>query len=104
MISSVPWRRVSLAQRVVEARLRQDDPDVRQCRLGEHACDVAVGELTLERLDVVPLDDTRRLIERNRRAEVPLTLDHCAVAEGRERLVDRAVVAPVEHQHLRVAR
>ena len=81
MISSVPVSRVSRAQRVVEARLGQDDADVRQRRLGEHAGDVAVGELALERLEVVELDDARRLVERHRRPDVALARDDATVLE-----------------------
>ena len=79
MISSVPVSRVASRSCVVEARLRQDDADVRQRRLGEHAGDVAVGELALERLGVVPLDDARRLFERHRRPDVALARDDAAV-------------------------
>ena len=63
------------AQRVVVAGLGQHDADVGQRRLGEHARDVAVGELALERLDVVELDDARRLRRRHRRADVALARD-----------------------------
>ena len=38
-----------------------DDADVGERRLGEHERDVARGELALERVDVVELDDARRL-------------------------------------------
>jgi hypothetical protein len=55
----------------VEARLRVDDPDVRQHRLGQDARDVSVPQLALEALDVVPLDHPRRGVERDGRAEVP---------------------------------
>ena len=47
MISSVPVVARRRAQRVVVAGLRQHDADVGQRRLGEHARDVAVGELAL---------------------------------------------------------
>ncbi len=104
MISSVPVRLRQLAHRLVEARLRMDDADVREHRLGEHASDVAGCQLALERLDVVPLDDARRQVERHRRAEIALALDDAAVTQRCERLVDRAVVAPVEDEHLRPAR
>ena len=43
---------------------------------------------------VVPLDNARRLVERDRRADVRLPLDYPAVMKGGERLVDGAVVAP----------
>ena len=92
------------AQRIVEAGLGVDDPDVRQDRLGEDAGDVAVRQLTLERVDVVPLDDPRRLVQRHRRAEIAMPLDDPAVPKCGECLVDCAVVAPVEDEHLRAAR
>jgi hypothetical protein len=91
------------AQRVVETGLRVDDADVRQHRLGQHAGDVAVGQLAPKRVDVVPLDQARRLGERRRRAEVSGPRHHGAVVQRREGLVDAAVVAPVEGQDLRAA-
>ncbi len=93
-----------VAQCLVEARLGMDDPDVRQDRLGEDAGDVAVRQLTLERVDIVPLDDPRRLVQGHRRAEIAVPLDDPAVLKRGECLVDRAVVAPVEDEHLRAAR
>ena len=92
-----------LAQRPVEAGLRVHDADVRERGLREHAGDVAVPELPPERLDVVPLDHPGRLIERDRRPEVRLALHDPTVAERGEGLVDGAVVAPVEDEHLRPA-
>ena len=103
MISSVPVSRGRRAQLLVEARLRQDDADVRQRRLGEDARDVAVGELALQRLGVVPLDDARGLVQRHRRPDVSLARDDRVAVESDERLVDRAVVAPVEDEDLRPA-
>jgi len=82
----------------VKAGLRVHDPDVRQRRLGEHECDVAVCELALERVHVVELDNPcgdRRI---DRWAEVAAPRPHNPVCpECREGLVDDAVVAPVEH-------
>ncbi len=94
---AVPSRQ--LAQRVVEARLRMDDPDVRQRRLGQHERDVTVSELALERVDVVELDDARRHRRIDGWPEVAAARpDDTVRAEGGERLVDGAVVAPVEDQ------
>ena len=88
-----------LPQRIVEARLRMDDPDVRERRLGQDECDVTPSELPLERIDVVEFDDPGRHCRIDRRPEVPASRANNPVrAEGRERLVDGAVVAPVEHQ------
>ena len=102
MISSVPVSRVAARSASWKPGSGQDDADVRQRRLGEHAGDVAVGELALERLDVVALDDARGLGERHRRPDVALARDDAAVASSAdERLVDRAVVAPVEDEDLR---
>jgi len=92
------------AERIVKAGLGRDDADVRKRRLGQHAGDVAVRELPLERCDVVPFDDTGGLVERHRRPEVAFALDDRGAVERGERLVDRAVVAPVEHEHLRARR
>ena len=90
-----------LPERVVEARVGMDDPDVRERRLGQDAGDVARRELALERLEVVELDDTRGHVEGDRRAEVAAPSHDTAVAQRDERLVDRAVVAPVEDEYLR---
>ena len=92
-----------LAQRVVEAGVGQDDADVGQRRLGQHAGDVAVRELALERLEVVELDDARRLGGIDRRPDAALARPDLAVDERGDRLVDRAVVAPVEDEDLRPA-
>ena len=104
MISSVPVSRVSLAQRVVVAGLGQDDADVRQRRLGEDAGDVAVGELALERLDVVELDDPGRLVAGSTGGPtLPCARRRTVRLERGERLVDGAVVAAVEDEDLRPA-
>src|SRR6266566_1551678 len=88
----------------VEPGLGMDDSNVLQRRLRQHARDVAKAELALERLDVVPLHDPRCLLERDRWADVALTRDHRRTVERSERLVDGAVVAPVEDEDLRPAR
>ncbi len=94
-----------LAERAVEARLGMDDSDVRESRLREDERDVARRELALERIQVVELDDPCRHGRIDRRAEVPAPRLHDAVrAERRERLVDGAVVAPVENEDGRSAR
>ena len=50
-----------LAQAVVVSRLGKDDSDVGERRLDQDAGDVAVGELALERAEVVDLDHPRGL-------------------------------------------
>ena len=66
--------------------------------------DITVGELALERCDVVPLDHASRLRKRRPAgphwppAKRPVTF------ERRERLVDRSVIAPVEDEDLRPPR
>ena len=92
-----------LAQRLVKARLGQDDADVGQRRLGQHQRDVAGGELALECLDVVELDHPGRLGELHRWADVARPGDDGVAVEGGEGLVDGAVVAVVEDQDLRPA-
>ena len=72
MISSVPVARVSSRSRVVEARVGQDDADVGQRGLGEHAGDVALGERGFQRGGVVELDDARGDRGVDRRPDVAL--------------------------------
>ena len=93
-----------LPKSILKAGLGVDDPDVRQCRLGQDARDIAHSKLTLERLDVVPLDHPRRFFERHRRPDVPFAGDHRRTVESGERLVDGPVVTPVEDEDLRPAR
>ena len=94
-----------LAQPLVEARLGQDDADVRQRRLGEHAGDVAGRERGFERVEIVELDDLRRQRRVDRRADVAgADADRAVLPQRRERLVDGAVVAAVEDEDLRPAR
>lgn len=95
---SVALRQV--AERTVEARLRMNDADVRQGRLGQDERDVPVCELALEAIDIVELDHARRLRRVHRWPEIPGPRPDDTVAEGRERLVDGAVVAPVEDEDL----
>ena len=94
-----------LAHRLVVALVGQHDADVGQGRLDEHAGDVAVGQLALERLDVVDLDDAGRLGRVHRRPDVAHAGQHRPPVLGEldEGLVDAAVVAPVLDQDLRAA-
>ena len=62
---------------------------------------VAVRELALERIDVVELDDARGLGRIHGRAEIAAPRPTTPSAERRERLVDGAVVAPVEDEDRR---
>src|SRR5262249_51208076 len=88
-----------LAERVVEARLRMDDADVRQRGLREDDGDVAPRQLTLERVEVVELDDPSGEGRIDGGAEVPAPGANGSLSiERRERLVDGAVVAPVEDE------
>ncbi len=85
----------------MEPRVGQDDPDVRERRLGEHAGHVLVCERRLERVHVVELDHPRGLGGVDGRAHVAEARTGHAVLERHDRLVDRAVVAVVEDQDLR---
>ena len=88
-----------LPQRVVEARLRMDDPDVRERGLGQDECHITLSELPLERVDVVELDDARRHRRIDGWTEVAATSpDDPVRTERGEGLVDGAVVAPVEDE------
>ena len=77
-----------------------DDAHVGQRRLCQDDRNVAVRKLALQRIDVVELDDARGLRRIHGRAEIAAPRPDDAVRERRERLVDRAVVAPVEDEHL----
>ena len=92
-----------LSDGLVVARLREDDPDVRKRGLEEAARDVAFGQLALEAVEVVDLDDPRRQARVDGRPDVVRPRCDAAVGDHREGLVDRAVVAPVVHEHLRPA-
>ena len=97
----MPVSRVKRRSRPQEARFGQHDADVGERRFGEHGGDVAGREGLFERRDVVELDDLGRQVHVDRGADVAGTrAGDAAGADGDERLVDRAVVAPVEDQHL----
>ena len=89
-----------LAQRVVVAGVGGNDADVGERGLREHAGDVAGCERGLERGDVVELDDLGRDRGVDRRTDVALARLHPTALEHPERLVDGAVVAPVEDEDL----
>ena len=107
MTSNVPVSRVSRAQRVVEARVGQHDADVGERRLGEHAGDVARRPArrssAATSLNCTTVGGQRRV---DLRADAARPGDDRApsASSDHERLVDGAVVAPVEHEHLRPAR
>ena len=91
-----------LAQRLVEAGVGLDDADVGERRLGEHTGDVAGSQRGLERVEVVELHHLGRLGEGDGGADgARPSADLAGVVEGGERLVDGAVVAPVEDEDLR---
>ena len=90
-----------LAQRLVVAGVGQHDADVGERRLGEHTRNVAGRERGLEGGEVVELHDLRSERGVDGRADRAVAHDDGAGrVERGERLVDRAVVAPVEHEHL----
>ncbi len=92
-----------LAQALEEAGLREDDADVGQGRLGEDRGDVTVGELTLDRRQVVPRRGAGGEVERDGGSDVAGPRLGLAVRpRQREGLVDRAVVAVGEDEDLRL--
>jgi hypothetical protein len=94
-----------LANTLEVAGLGQDDADVGERRLHEHAGDIAVTQRRLHRVEVVELHHLGGERRVDRRSERAGAGDHVAVGvEHGERLVDRAVVAPVHHEDLRSAR
>ncbi len=87
-----------------EARLRQDDPDVRERGLHQEAGDVAVLEHGLHGPELVELRHPRGLGGIERRPHEALAgAGEALLVEHHERLVDRAVVAPVEDSDPRTA-
>ena len=101
MTSSVPAERVSVADPLEVAGLRQDDAHVGQRRLHQDGGHVAVGELPLELLEVVVLGHPARVGHVDGRADVPRPRRGAVGPADDERLVDGAVVAPAVEQDLR---
>jgi hypothetical protein len=93
------------AQPVVEARLGQDDADVGQRRLGEHAGDLLVDQQALNGVEVVELAHARgeRRVDGGSHVAGARARAYAAV-ERDERLVDGAVVAVAEDEHVRPPR
>ena len=78
------------------ARLRQDDPDVGQGRLDQQDGNVTVAERSVKRAQVVVRNDPGRQCRIDRRSHIALAgLDMTIRGQGRDRLVDRAVIAEV---------
>src|SRR5215218_5650360 len=78
----------------------QDDADVGQGRLHEHAGHVAGGQLAVQGVQVVELDHPGGGGRVDRGADVALAGRRPVAAQGDQALVDGAVVAVVEHQDL----
>ena len=89
-----------LAQGVVEAGVWVNDADVGERRLGEDNGNVSSSELPLQRADVVELDHAGRLRRMHGWAEVAAPGLDAPSDERGERLVDGAVVTPVEDEDL----
>ncbi|ABA52578.1 hypothetical protein BURPS1710b_A1291 [Burkholderia pseudomallei 1710b] len=87
-----------------EAGVGQHHADVRQRRLGEHACDLAVLQRGFERGEIVEFDDARVCRQIVRLAEQAVALHRPAVCEIDEHVVDGAVIAAVEHDDVLAAR
>ena len=99
-----PRLAADLLESLEEARLGQHDADVRERRLGQHTRDVAAREDPPHALEIVELHHRRGLRGIDLRPDVARLLNGLAVlADDRDRLVDRPVVAPVEDEHLRPA-
>jgi hypothetical protein len=84
----------------VIAGVGQHDADVRERGLEQAGGDITLGEGSLEALEVVDLHHARGLLERHRLPDVALARHGAPTLERGERLVDRAVVAPVVHDDL----
>ena len=92
-----------LADPVEVAVLGEHDADVGQRRLHQQAGDVALGQPPVERVEVVERDHRRRRRDVDLRTERARPGDDPVAVEHGERLVDRAVVAPVHHRDPRPA-
>ncbi len=89
------------AQGVMEARVGQHDADVGECRLGQNTGDLARGKGCFEGCRVVERHHHSRLLGVHLGADAAFPwLGPAVGAEGHQRLVDAAVVAPVEDEDL----
>ena len=93
-----------IPERLVIAGVRQDDADVGQRRLDQHAGDVALRQLALEPVEVVDLDSPRRDRGLDGSSDRVRTEREGPFLQDDEGLVHGAVVAPGVDEHLRPAR
>ena len=85
-------------QRLVISRLRMHDAHVRHRWLGQHASYVARDERGFQSVHIVELDHLRRDRRIHRRPNVPRPRPcHPIRPKSNERLIYRAVIAPVEN-------
>ena len=87
--------------RVVIAGVRHHDSGVGEGGLEQAGGDIAGRQRCLEPGDVVDLDHACRQVEVHGPADIPLAGHRAAAVEGRDGLVDRAVIAPVVDDDLR---
>jgi hypothetical protein len=93
------------AQGLEKAGLRQHHAGIGHHRLGEHAGDVAACQCLFHGSQVVELDHRSRGARIMHGPDLPGPRQRGAIgAHDHHGLVDTAVVAAIEHQHLRPAR
>ena len=104
MISSVPCASHAARRPSWKPGLGQDDADVGQRRLGQHAGDLPVGEQALDGPEVVELAHPRGQRRVDGGADVARARPRPAAVERDEGLVDGPVVAVAEDEHVRALR
>ena len=89
-----------VAQPRMEARLRQHHADIGQRRLRQHAGDIALLQRRFQPRQIVELHDRGPEGQIIGLADQSPAGHRPAIPEAQEGIVDRAVIAAVEHQHL----
>ena len=87
------------AQRLVKSRLGKHQPDIGQRRFAQHTGDIALGEGRFDGGNVVEFDHAAGLARIDARPHVLGAGAHDAVLQGRQGLVETAVITAVEKQH-----
>ena len=92
--------RASFAQRFQIARLGQDHADIGHRRFGQHAGHIAFGQRRFERSQIVEFDHHGVLAQIVNLPDQATPQFRHAITQIDKHIIDRAVIAAVEHQHL----